>query len=74
MHYGPQRLKGDAFTEMTSKNGLGFDLLHFAHLDEPELTALQWGSICIDEAQNIKNAYTKQATAIRHLQGDHRIA
>ncbi|CAK4836629.1 unnamed protein product [Aphanomyces euteiches] len=74
LHYGPQRLKGEAFTEMTQKMDLVLTSYTLAHLDEPELTSLQWGSICIDEAQNIKNAYTKQATAIRHLQGDHRIA
>jgi SNF2 family DNA or RNA helicase len=74
LHYGPQRLKGDAFTEMTSTMDLVLTSFTLAHLDEPELTSLQWGSICIDEAQNIKNAYTKQATAIRHLQADHRIA
>lgn len=74
LHYGPQRLKGEAFAQMTAKMDLVLTSYTLAHLDEPELTALQWGSICIDEAQNIKNAYTKQATAIRHLQGDHRIA
>lgn len=74
LHYGPQRLKGEAFAQMTKQMDLVLTSYTLAHLDEPELTALQWGSICIDEAQNIKNAYTKQATAIRHLQGDHRIA
>jgi SNF2 family DNA or RNA helicase len=74
LHYGPQRLKGEAFAKMTTEVDLVLTSYTLAHLDEPELTALQWGSICIDEAQNIKNAYTKQATAIRHLQGDHRIA
>ncbi|MDB5055781.1 MAG: hypothetical protein JWM44_3831 [Bacilli bacterium] len=74
LHYGPQRLKGEAFAEMTTQVDLVLTSYTLAHMDEQELTALQWGSICIDEAQNIKNAYTKQATAIRHLQGDHRIA
>ena len=32
-----------------------------SHLDEVELGAIAWNSICLDEAQNIKNAYTKQA-------------
>jgi SNF2 family DNA or RNA helicase len=74
LHYGPQRLKGEAFAEITTKYDLVLTSYTLAHLDEAELTALHWSSICIDEAQNIKNAYTKQATAIRHLHGDHRIA
>jgi SNF2 family DNA or RNA helicase len=35
---------------------------------------LHWHSICLDEAQNIKNAYTKQSQAIRGLTAGHRIA
>jgi SNF2 family DNA or RNA helicase len=35
---------------------------------------VEWDSICLDEAQNIKNAYTKQAAAVRKFKGRHRIA
>ncbi|WAA12144.1 DEAD/DEAH box helicase [Fervidibacillus halotolerans] len=45
-----------------------------AHLDFEELTDIHWGTIVLDEAQNIKNAETKQSRAIRKLQGDHHIA
>ncbi|WP_164821446.1 DEAD/DEAH box helicase [Paenibacillus koleovorans] len=74
LHYGPNRSKGDAFLE----TAVGCDLIitsyALAYLDEEELTSMNWSSICLDEAQNIKNAYTKQATSIRKLTGGHRIA
>ncbi|WP_430081291.1 DEAD/DEAH box helicase [Paenibacillus ferrarius] len=75
LHYGPGRLKGAAFKE---KLVGGCDLVltsyTLSHLDESELGDIVWNSICLDEAQNIKNAYTKQASAIRRLNGYHRIA
>jgi SNF2 family DNA or RNA helicase len=74
LHYGPNRARGDAFKETC----LGYDLVlttyTLSHLDEAELAQFEWSSICLDEAQNIKNAYTKQATSIRSLTGRHRIA
>ena len=38
------------------------------------LSRLSWSSISIDEAQNIKNAATKQSRAVRKLKGLHHIA
>jgi SNF2 family DNA or RNA helicase len=43
-------------------------------LDEEELSNVRWSSVCLDEAQNIKNADTKQSQAVRNLQGTHHIA
>ncbi|KAA5615638.1 ATP-dependent helicase, partial [Pseudomonas aeruginosa] len=44
------------------------------HLDQDDLKQIHWHAICLDEAQNIKNAQTKQARAIRRLSGKHKIA
>ncbi|MDF2646141.1 MAG: ATP-dependent helicase [Paenibacillus sp.] len=75
LHYGPQRLKGPAFNEeVVGKVDLVLTSYTLSHLDEVELGSIAWNSICLDEAQNIKNAYTKQASAIRRLDGYHRIA
>ena len=69
LHYGPQRLKGPAFKEkIVGKVDLVLTSYTLSHLDEVELGAIAWNSICLDEAQNIKNAYTKQASAIRRLE------
>jgi SNF2 family DNA or RNA helicase len=74
VHYGPQRLKGDAFKNSIRDADLVLTSYTLSHLDEAELSAVEWDSICLDEAQNIKNAYTKQASAIRRLSGYHRVA
>jgi SNF2 family DNA or RNA helicase len=74
LHYGPARLKGDAFKSMLPDVDLVLTSYTLSHLDEGELNSIEWNSICLDEAQNIKNAYTKQASAIRRLSGFHRIA
>ncbi|WP_028551312.1 DEAD/DEAH box helicase [Paenibacillus sp. UNC451MF] len=74
LHYGPNRAKGDAFKETCEGYDLVLTTYTLSHLDEVELSQLEWSSICLDEAQNIKNAYTKQATSIRGLKSRHRIA
>ncbi|MEK3912407.1 DEAD/DEAH box helicase [Paenibacillus sp. FSL H7-0331] len=74
LHYGPNRAKGMAFKTACEGHHLVLTTYTLSHLDESELTQFEWNSICLDEAQNIKNAYTKQATSIRSLKGRHRIA
>lgn len=74
LHYGPNRLKGDVFRELLGEADLVITSYALAHLDEEELCGIRWSSICLDEAQNIKNAYTKQSSSIRRLPADHRIA
>lgn len=74
LHYGPGRAKGEKFAEAVQDCDLVLTSYALSHLDETELTSVHWSSVCLDEAQNIKNAYTKQATSIRKLDADHRIA
>ncbi|MBP1153418.1 MULTISPECIES: DEAD/DEAH box helicase [unclassified Paenibacillus] len=74
LHYGPGRAKGETFAESCRDCDLVLTTYTLAHLDETELASMHWESICLDEAQNIKNAYTKQAASIRKLTGRHRIA
>ncbi|HEX7056893.1 MAG TPA: DEAD/DEAH box helicase [Bacilli bacterium] len=74
IHYGSNRRKGDAFAASVQGADVVLTTYTLSHLDEAELTAVRWGTLCLDEAQNIKNAYTKQAAAIRKLEANHRIA
>lgn len=73
LHYGPQRLRGEQLIEETMKVDLVLTSYTLAQLDKEDMEQVHWNAICLDEAQNIKNAYTKQARAIRQLQGYHRI-
>lgn len=74
LHYGPGRMKGEDFKKAAEASDLILTSYTLAHLDEKELGTVYWSSICLDEAQNIKNAYTKQSGAVRRLDGFHRIA
>ncbi|WCK55261.1 DEAD/DEAH box helicase [Aneurinibacillus sp. Ricciae_BoGa-3] len=74
VHYGPSRKRGDAFVEAIKEADIVLTSYTLSHLDEEEMQSIMWDAICLDEAQNIKNAYTKQSTAIRMLRGQHRIA
>lgn len=74
LHYGAHRCKGNNFIPAVKNADLVITSYNLAHLDREELCSLEWDCICLDEAQNIKNVYTKQSTAIRKLRGNHRIA
>ncbi|NHW33174.1 DEAD/DEAH box helicase [Paenibacillus aceris] len=74
LHYGAQRPKGEAFEASVAGADLVITSYNIAQLDEDELSSLAWNTLCLDEAQNIKNAYTKQSQAIRSLEALHRIA
>jgi len=74
VHYGPQRSKGEAFASSIQDRDLVITSYNLAHLDQEDLRSIDWNCICLDEAQNIKNAYTKQAAAIRKLTGSHKVA
>ncbi|MDZ5471855.1 DEAD/DEAH box helicase [Bacillus sp. 31A1R] len=74
LHYGSNRLKGEVFTEKVAQADIVLTSYGLTHLDQPEFESLTWGTIAIDEAQNIKNAQTKQSRAVRKLKGKHHIA
>jgi SNF2 family DNA or RNA helicase len=74
VHYGPARKKGRDFAAGVKEADIVLTSYTLSHLDEEEMQSITWDAICLDEAQNIKNAYTKQSGAIRRLKGQHRIA
>ncbi len=74
LHYGPRRVKGEAFASAVQGADIVITSYALTPLDEEELSGVMWNSLCLDEAQNIKNVYTKQTAAIRRLHGRHRIA
>lgn len=74
VHYGPNRTRGEAFAAEALGANIVMTSYSLALLDEAELSSLGWSSLCLDEAQNIKNANAKQSAAIRRLDAEHRIA
>lgn len=74
MHYGQKRFKQEEFVEYCQDADLVITSYALAHIDQDDLHLINWDVLCLDEAQNIKNAYTKQSLAIRKLPSFHRIA
>lgn len=74
LHYGPSRLKGESFSEKAAASDIVLTSYGLIHMDLADFETIEWSSISIDEAQNIKNAQTKQSRAVRKLNGKHHIA
>ncbi|QYR23130.1 DEAD/DEAH box helicase [Paenibacillus sp. sptzw28] len=74
VHYGPRRSRGEEFAAAASAADLVISSYALAPIDEEDFSSVQWDVVCLDEAQNIKNYYTKQSSAIRQLSAQHRIA
>lgn len=74
LHYGSARKKGTEFSQAIDQPDIILTSYSLVNNDIEELKTITWSSICLDEAQMIKNAYTKQAKAVRALSGHHKIA
>ncbi|MBD1382633.1 DEAD/DEAH box helicase [Metabacillus arenae] len=74
LHYGPNRAKGELFLGSVKGADIVLTSYGLSHADYEELSQVTWSTVCLDEAQNIKNAQTKQSRAIRKLKGKHHIA
>ncbi|MDR9857031.1 DEAD/DEAH box helicase [Paenibacillus sp. VCA1] len=74
LHYGSRRLDERGFLEAVRQADVVLTSYATATLDQKLLQGMTWESLCLDEAQNIKNAQTKQSTAVRSFPARHRIA
>lgn len=74
LHYGGARENGNDFAAVIREADVVLTSYATASLDQEQLRTVHWDAICLDEAQNIKNAQTKQSAAVRSLSARHRIA
>lgn len=74
LHYGSGRLEGEAFHAAAAHADVILTSYATSTLDQELLKGCTWAAICLDEAQNIKNAQTKQSAAVRSFSAKHRIA
>ena len=74
LHYGTNRLSGETFFEEIAGMDVIITSYSLALLDQATLGDMEWTTICLDEAQNIKNPAGKQSQAIRRLRAQHRVA
>ncbi|HZV04396.1 MAG TPA: DEAD/DEAH box helicase [Gemmataceae bacterium] len=74
VHHGIARNRGAAFQKAAAEHAIVLSSYALLHRDQETLSRVDWTGVILDEAQNIKNAGTKQARAARALAGGYRIA
>ncbi|HTW04906.1 MAG TPA: DEAD/DEAH box helicase [Streptosporangiaceae bacterium] len=74
VHHGADRLSGDELASALDAADLVITTYGLAARDQEALSQVRWARVVCDEAQNIKNAATRQARAVRALPAQARIA
>lgn len=75
-HYQANRTKEDAFIQLVKQEKPHVILSTYGTVsqDTEFLQMIDWATVVLDEAQNIKNMQTLQSRSIRKLHGSHHIA
>jgi len=74
LHHGHTRLKGKELKKEAKDVDVIITSYSLIHRDKEHLKHLNFRYIVLDEAQNIKNPYTKQAQSARSIKADLKIA
>jgi SNF2 family DNA or RNA helicase len=74
IHRGIDRQTGAQFARAAQRHDVVLTSFPLLARDRETLSELEWGTLVLDEAQNIKNAATKQAQAARALRAVGRVA
>ncbi len=74
LHHGQNRERGERFAQQAADHQLVVTSYGTMTRDRELLASVDWRSVTLDEAQNIKNPVTRQAQAARLLPADYRIA
>jgi SNF2 family DNA or RNA helicase len=74
IHHGSDRYKGEQFKNKVVKQALVVSSYALLHRDSVLFKDIEWNMLILDEAQNIKNAETKQTKAAKLLDADFRVA
>ena len=74
VHQGADRLRGEDFVTTAQETDIVLTSYALVRRDADAMRQVNWLAVALDEAQNIKNANTKQARVIRGLSADFRLA
>lgn len=74
VHHGNDRVRGAQFARRTAKCALVITSYALLQRDVELFQGIRWRAVVLDEAQNVKNADSKQARAARSLAADYRVA
>jgi SNF2 family DNA or RNA helicase len=73
VHHGIARKKKEFLSDVREYD-LVISTYALAHRDEEMFSQIHWKGVVLDEAQNIKNQFTKQSQAVRKFKSDYRVA
>ena len=75
VHHGPDRHGDDeTFADRAAAHDVVLTTYSLVARDIPALTAVDWGRLVLDEAQQIKNPATAQTKAVQQIRAGRRIA
>ena len=74
VHHGPGRSGETDFAEAARGYDVVLTTYALVHRDEGLLQAVEWATVVIDEAQNVKNPAARTSRAVRRLSAGHRVA
>ncbi len=74
VHHGSDRLGSEDLAAATAGANLVITTYGLVARDVEALSAIDWGRLVLDEAQNIKNSAARQAQAVRRIRAPRRIA
>jgi superfamily II DNA or RNA helicase len=74
VHHGSDRHRAGSFEKAAKKSAIVVSSYGLLHRDLETFNAIDWAGVVLDEAQNIKNAETRQSQAARSLKAGYRVA
>jgi non-specific serine/threonine protein kinase len=74
LHHGADRLRGTALAETARRADVVVTSYDIATRDVDDLAEVSWDRLLLDEAQDVKNPWTKRARALRQLSARRRLA
>jgi SNF2 family DNA or RNA helicase len=74
VHHGAARKKDATFAKEATRRQIVLCSYALLHRDLHLLRGVEWAGVILDEAQNIKNAETRQSQAARALSAGYRVA
>ena len=74
IHHGNERARGDTVADQLIPSDIVVTTYGLLARDIHALGEVQWGTLVLDEAQNVKNHLTHAARAVRHIRADQKLA
>ncbi len=74
VHYGAERNEAETFARQAGASDVVITSYSLSWRDVDELASVSWFLAVLDEAQNIKNPFSKQAQCVKRIKARHRVA